>query len=407
MKHFHIELERDDIAVRTWDVWSDHLRVGSDRHSQVVLPPPFPAVTAECEAAPEPLLVPLGRECLRIVEDTDRRRLAWAASRERMELSRRLGWSEPGSRDDRSRRIVLGLMGVLGVGAMVGMVAIGRQPKQNAPEDIAAVIDLVQPPVAKPDDPKPPEAVTPSGASPQKPTSKDEGGSTENRTHDMSQQQDPGRKVMDHSVVEKIDLNSQGVLGEDVDATAENTIDYILAGGGGSLKKGTRGGMGASGNDDRMAGVAGHGFGTGGPSGWSTGHGGTRQGKFVPGAGGSGKAVATRARIAPPRPNDVEIGGEAGSRSPESILRVIRDHLGGFRYTYEKFLKENPEVGGRISLKFTIAPTGDIVAIELAGSSTGLAALDEEIKDKARRMKFDQIEKGNVTVTYAFVLDRQ
>ena len=29
-----------------------------------------------------------------------------------------------------------------------------------------------------------------------------------------------------------------------------------------------------------------------------------------------------------------------------------------------------------------------------------------EIKDKARRMKFDPIEKGNVTVTYAIVLNK-
>jgi len=43
----------------------------------------------------------------------------------------------------------------------------------------------------------------------------------------------------------------------------------------------------------------------------------------------------------------------------------------------------------------------------VVSSTTGVASLDDEIKDKARRMKFDSIEKGNVTVTYAFVLDRQ
>ena len=405
MKHFHIELERDDIAVRTWDVWSDHLRVGSDRHSQVVLPPPFPAVTAECEAAPEPLLVPLGRECLRIVEDTDRRRLAWAASRERMELSRRLGWSEPGSRDDRSRRIVLGLMGVLGIGAMVGMVAIGRQPRQNAPENIAAVIDLVQPPVTKPDDPPKIPVPSSSGAVQDHPATPNPGGPLENRTVPMTERPTEATHVMDGSVIGKIAADEQSLVGEDVDASLENAIDVVLAAGknGSGLHKGRGGGL--AGEGDRMAALAGRGLGGGGKDGWGRGIGNSRQGNLSKGT--NGKTVATRARIAPPRPNDVEIGGEAGSRSPESILRVIRDHLGGFRYTYEKFLKENPQVGGRISLKFTIAPTGDIVAIELAGSSTGLAALDEEIKDKARRMRFEPIEKGNVTVTYAFVLDRQ
>lgn len=97
---------------------------------------------------------------------------------------------------------------------------------------------------------------------------------------------------------------------------------------------------------------------------------------------------------------------EAGSRSPESILRVIRSHIGGFRYIYERYLKQNPNLGGKISLKFTIAPSGNIITIFVASSNTGNDELDEEIKNKASNMKFDSIEKGNVTVTYAFVLDK-
>lgn len=94
-----------------------------------------------------------------------------------------------------------------------------------------------------------------------------------------------------------------------------------------------------------------------------------------------------------------------GSRSSESILHVIRAHIGGFRYTYEKYLKQNPNTGGKISLKFTISAAGDVTAISVTGSGTGNSELDDEIKRKARRMKFDPIEKGNVTVTYDFVLN--
>jgi TonB family protein len=86
---------------------------------------------------------------------------------------------------------------------------------------------------------------------------------------------------------------------------------------------------------------------------------------------------------------------------------VIRAHQGGFQYTFQKYLKQNPDLGGKVSLKFTISPAGDVIAISIAGSNTGRSELDEEIRDKARRMKFDQIEKGNVTVTYAIVLNKQ
>jgi len=86
---------------------------------------------------------------------------------------------------------------------------------------------------------------------------------------------------------------------------------------------------------------------------------------------------------------------------------VIRAHVGGFRYSCEKYLRKNPTASGKISLRITIAPNGDVVAINVTSSSTGMPALDEEIKRKTQYMHFEPIEKGNVTVTYAFVLDRQ
>jgi TonB family protein len=96
-----------------------------------------------------------------------------------------------------------------------------------------------------------------------------------------------------------------------------------------------------------------------------------------------------------------------GSRSPESILKVIRANIGDFQRIYESHLKENLGIGGKILLKFTISPAGDIIAISLMSSNTGDHALDEEIKARVRLMKFEPIEKGNVTVTYAFVLDNR
>lgn len=210
------------------------------------------------------------------------------------------------------------------------------------------------------------------------------GGATETRT--VAWPAGNPSAVMSAPMMPSIEIKSDGLLGEDVDPSQSNMVDVILAGGGGSIKKGEQGGRGASGGD-RMATVGGTGLGTGGRAGFGTG-------------------AAGRAKVAPPKASDIELGGEAGSRSPESILRVIRAHLGGFRYSYQKVLRTNPEVGGTIVLKFTIGPSGDIVAISVAKSETGSAALDQEILDKAKRMKFDQIEKGNVTITYTLRLDK-
>lgn len=231
-----------------------------------------------------------------------------------------------------------------------------------------------------------PEGVTENalGGGADKMVNPNEGGSTESRT--IAWAPSSPSAVMSAEAMPSIDIKSDGLLGEDVDPSQSNMVDVILAGGGGSIKKGEQGGRGGS-SGDRMAAVGGTGLGTGGRAGFGTG-------------------AAVRAKVSVPKAADIELGGEAGSRSPQSILRVIRTHMGGFRYTYEKFLRANPKLGGRISLKFTIAPSGDIVAISIAKSETGDAALDQEILDKAKRMKFDQIEKGNVTVTYALRLDK-
>jgi TonB family protein len=424
--HWKVVLLQNNRVSREWSTWATSLKIGAHPKSTVVLPPPFPEKLVLIEGngtwaslkedgtvsngvasgRDEVFRFPWGGFVLEVVEDTPFRSILWEKARNRMQLALKLGWREPGQDNAKTRVAALAIFALLGILAMAGMVILDHRPKpkDDALPDI--VLELVQEKKEEEKPPPPPEPKEDAGgASDQKPTNPNEGGSTETRT--VAWPPSSPSAVMQNSVMDKINTNTDGLLGEDVDPNEANMVDVILAGGGGSLKKGERGGHGAGGDGDRMAGVGGIGLGTGGRAGFGTGNGGTRQGKMALGAGGNGNGVATRARIAAPKPSDVELGGEAGSRSPESILRVIRSNIGGFQYSYQKYLRDNPNLGGKISLKFTIAPSGDIIQISIVSSNTGNGTLDDEIKDKARRMKFDQIEKGNVTVTYAFVLDKQ
>ena len=429
MRHWKILLFKGNKITREWGLWSSELTIGSGIRTDVFIAPPFPKLALkvrpngewECTEAngatrsgrsnnlSEPMRFTWGEISVEIIENTPVIGALWAKARERMLLAAKLGWKEPGADKANNRLIALLVLGFLAIASMTGLgLYFGKDKSDNDGKLPDVVVELVKQDDEKKEEEKkeePEPKPDPSGASDQKPTNPNEGGATEVRT--VAWPPNNPASVMNNSVLDKINTQSDGLLGEAVDASQENVIDAILAGGGGSLKKGDKGGRGASGDGDRMGAMGGVGFGTGGRAGWGTGNGGTRQGKMALGAGGTGKGIATRAKIEPPKPSDVELGGEAGSRSPESILRVIREHVGGFRYTYEKYLKQNPNIGGKISLKFTISPAGDIIAISVAASNTGNADLDDEIKDKARRMKFDQIEKGNVTVTYAFVLDKQ
>jgi len=427
MRHWKVQLFNGNKVTREWGVWGDELTVGAGIRESVFIAPPFPlsalkvrsngeweyrdesgAVrTGRSTNLTEPMRFSWGAVSIEVMENTPVKGALWSRARERMALAAKLGWKEPGAEKVNNRLIGMALIALLSIGTMTGFAIFGTAKPKNDSKLPDIIVELVKQEEKKEEEKKeePKPQPDPSGASDQKPTNPNEGGATEVRT--VAWPPNNPSSVMNQSVLDKINTQSDGLLGEAVDASQENVIDAILAGGGGSMKKGDRGGKGASGDGDRMSGMGGVGFGSGGRAGWGTGNGGTRQGKMALGAGGTGKGIATRAKIEPPKPSDVELGGEAGSRSPESILRVIRAHVGGFRYTYEKYLKQNSGIGGKISLKFTISPAGDIIAISIASSNTGNTELDEEIKDKARRMKFDQIEKGNVTVTYAFVLDKQ
>lgn len=404
MKHFTIQLIDSGRQTREWSLWANTLTVGSDPRSALVLPAPMPAHVGSFRADAV-VALPYGQ--LVVHEDTPVRQRLWEVARERIAKSRLLGWNEPGEKGRNTRAAVLAGLGALFVFASVGMIINGGSHPMTVEDSSlpTTIIDLVPEDKPKPVEKEPePVPVEPSAAADRPNPDPNLGGSSESRT--VANPPNTPAGVMAGSVLGRaLDMSNENLIGNDVDPNASNMIDVILAGAG--MVRGLNRTGRAGDGDDRMAAVGGIGLGTGGRSGFGTGRG-TIAGTMRIGANGPGRdGVALRPTISAPKPTDVELGGEAGTRSPESILRVIRSHIGGFRYSYEKALKQNPDIGGKIALKFTIAPDGTIVSIDVVSSTTGEASLDDEIKDKARRMKFDSIEKGNVTVTYAFVLDRQ
>jgi TonB family protein len=104
-----------------------------------------------------------------------------------------------------------------------------------------------------------------------------------------------------------------------------------------------------------------------------------------------------------PSASDIDMGQESGQRSTESILRVIRQHTPGLRHTYNKYLKTNPGFKGKVTLKFSIAPSGSIVELTIVSTTTGVADFDEEIRGSVKTWRFEPIKgKANDVVTVPF-----
>ena len=120
--------------------------------------------------------------------------------------------------------------------------------------------------------------------------------------------------------------------------------------------------------------------------------------------GGPAGAISTKTmgKLKPPSERDIDMGPGNSSRSASDIMKVVRQRTPGLRHIYNRFLKKKPGFQGKVTLKFTIAPGGEIVSIAVVSSTTGYAEFDAEIKGAVGRWTFSKVKSGNTTVTIPF-----
>ncbi len=208
---------------------------------------------------------------------------------------------------------------------------------------------------------------------------------------------DPNKREKDR----KIAMNS-GLLGM---LKGETAVSNVFGPGGlgtgindamGGLQgaaMGDAGGAGGLGSRGSGGGGGGSSLGIGGLGGHGTGRGKGGYGNIN--LGGRGKGTT---RIVPGRTII------KGSLSKEEIGRVIRRNLARFKYCYEKQLNANPNLGGKISIYFTIAPTGSVAQAKVRETSMNNKKVESCTTKVMRSLKFPKPRGGGiVVVTYPFV----
>ncbi len=120
------------------------------------------------------------------------------------------------------------------------------------------------------------------------------------------------------------------------------------------------------------------------------------------GGGGGGIATKAKGNIKTPSARDIDMGAGGGSRSAADIMKVVRQRTPGLRHIYNKFLKKKPGFQGKVTLKFTIAPGGEVISISIASSTTGYGEFDAQVKGAVSRWTFSKVKSGNTTVTIPF-----
>ena len=133
------------------------------------------------------------------------------------------------------------------------------------------------------------------------------------------------------------------------------------------------------------------------------------------GEGGGGK-IATKTRKTTDKVKAVKLklkvkgklGKMKGSGKLDggAIKKVFKKRMKAIRYCYEKALKRNDSLKGKVKIKFTIGPAGRVTDIKVTKNSTGDGSVGDCIKKKVKSWRFPKPEGGSVTVSYPFLLEK-
>jgi TonB family protein len=89
-----------------------------------------------------------------------------------------------------------------------------------------------------------------------------------------------------------------------------------------------------------------------------------------------------------------------GPRSIEEIQRVFDANRGTLNTLYNRALRENPSLAGKVVLKLTILPNGDISELEIVSSELKDADLERRLIARVRLFKFVAKNVAVTTITY-------
>ncbi len=96
-----------------------------------------------------------------------------------------------------------------------------------------------------------------------------------------------------------------------------------------------------------------------------------------------------------------------GHLPPEVIQRIVRQNDGRYRFCYQQALKTNPELTGRVAVKFLIARDGSVAFSADGGSDIPDTGVRQCVVSSFTQLSFPPPDSGVVTVVYPIVFSPQ
>lgn len=102
-----------------------------------------------------------------------------------------------------------------------------------------------------------------------------------------------------------------------------------------------------------------------------------------------------------------DIGG-SGDFDASLVVAMIKKRIGAIRACYERELKRNPTLAGKVTIEFTIQPQGNVTGAKVAANTTNDDNVGACVKNAVGGFRFNPgPEGGSVTFSYPFVFAPQ
>ena len=123
--------------------------------------------------------------------------------------------------------------------------------------------------------------------------------------------------------------------------------------------------------------------------------------------GGAGIAGAETGKGAGERTVKGAIKTEApavdGDLDPNMVAKEVRSRLGAIKACYERALKRNPNLSGKVVVHWTITAAGTVTGIDVENDTLGDSEVASCIKGLVARWRFPAPAGGSVEVSFPFV----
>ena len=89
-----------------------------------------------------------------------------------------------------------------------------------------------------------------------------------------------------------------------------------------------------------------------------------------------------------------------GTRSAEEIERVFQINKGAIFTIYNRALRKNPSLAGKVVVELIIDPDGRVIKVTIVSSELGDEKLERKLQLKIKKFKFSRADVPQVTVSY-------